>query len=118
MEITGKLIKKLEPISGEGKNGTWTKQTFVIETEGQYPKQIAFDCFNDKCELIRNRIIGEQLTVKFDLESREYNGKYFTNVNAYSVTGPAHEAKPVDSAQPAPGSPDLPTPGNPASLPF
>ena len=47
MEIEGKLIKKLEPISGEGRNGTWKKQNFVIETFDNYPKKVCFTVWGD-----------------------------------------------------------------------
>lgn len=88
MEITGKLVKLLPVQSGEGKNGTWRKMEFVIETDGKYPKQIVFAAFKDeKIEQVERRRIGETITVKFDLESREFNDKYYTNANAYSITG-------------------------------
>lgn len=86
MEITGKLKAILPMQTGEGKNGQWKKCEFVIETDGQYPKQICFALFKDKVELIERRQLGDVLTVKFDAESREYQGRYFTNLNAYSVS--------------------------------
>ena len=81
MEITGKVIKTLPLQSGEGKNGIWKKQEYVIETEGQYPKKICFSLWGDKIE--QSRIAeGEQINLSFDVESREYNGRWYTEVKA------------------------------------
>lgn len=118
MEITGKLIKLMPIQTGQGKNGEWKKQEFLIETDEKYPKQIALTCFNDKIDLIDRRQPGDVLTVKFDIESREYNGKYFSNINAYSVSGSVHgspnppaatQVDPLDSVL-GPLDDDSPTP--------
>lgn len=88
--------------TGEGKNGQWKKCEFVIETDGQYPKQICFALFKDKVELIEHRQLGDVLTVKFDAESREYQGRYFTNLNAYSVSGSGGSGQAGNSTTPTP----------------
>ena len=86
MEITGKVIKTLPLQSGEGKNGIWKKQEYVIETEGQYPKKICFSLWGDKIEQARIAE-GEQINLSFDVESREYNGRWYTEVKAWMVPG-------------------------------
>ena len=100
MELTGRLVKLLPIQTGTGKNGEWKKLSFVIETDGQHPKQICFDVFKDeKIEMVQNKAIGSVVTVKFDIESREYNGKYFTNVNAWSVSGSSNAVAPAPVVQ-------------------
>jgi len=80
MNLKGKVVKVLEAKTGEGKNGTWTKQEYVIETGGDYPKQICFEVWNDKFQCS----MGEDVNVSIDIESREYNGNYYTNVKAWA----------------------------------
>jgi len=95
MEITGKVIKTLPLQSGEGKNGIWKKQEYVIETEGQYPKKICFSLWGDKIE--QSRIAeGEQINLSFDVESREYNGRWYTEVKAWKITRTGEQAPPSD----------------------
>ena len=84
MEVTGKIVKVLPLQTGEGKNGQWKKQEFVIETEGKYPKKICIQSFNEKVDpsLLT---IGTMLNVQIEVESREYNEKWFTNVSAWKA---------------------------------
>lgn len=85
MEIKGKVVNILEIVTGEGKNGQWKKGGFVIQTEGQYPKDIAIDLFNDvldKCPKV-----GEVITAHVNIESREFNGKWYTNIGAWKLEG-------------------------------
>jgi len=85
LEITGKLFKVMPELTGEGKNGTWRKQDFVIETSDQYPKKIAFELWGDKLRMLDGCQEGEMLKVSFDLESREYQTKWFTGAKAWRV---------------------------------
>lgn len=71
--------------SGTSARGTqWRSITYVLETQEQYPKKLAFDVVNDRIEAL-NIQVGEVLTVQFDINAREYNGKYFNSVNAWNV---------------------------------
>jgi len=91
MEIKVTVTNRLELESGESKTGnTWTKHTFVGETEGQYPKKIAFDFMGDRADQVGKLKKGDVVTVSFDVSSREYNGKYYTNVNGWKIK---HEGK-------------------------
>jgi len=84
MDIKGKLIQKLPLQTGEGKNGPWKKQEIVLEIPGQYPKKLMISIWGDKInEALLN--IGNELNVSFDLESREYNGRWYTDVKAWKV---------------------------------
>jgi len=87
MEIKGKITQILPVASGVSKAGKeWKKREFVIEmVDGSYTKQICFTLFNDKISIIDNFQTGENVTVSFSLESREYNGRWYHNVNAWRV---------------------------------
>jgi len=84
MEIKGKIIAILPVQTGQGKNGMWRNQDAVIETDGQYPKKICFNLWGDKIDQYPMQI-GQKVNVSFDIDSKEYNGKWFTKVVAWKV---------------------------------
>ena len=86
MEITGKLIQFLPPQTGEGKNGTWKKQDVVVEQAGQIAKKVCVSFWGDKVN-ISQYAVGDMLTIQADAESREFNGKWYTNLTAWKVEG-------------------------------
>jgi hypothetical protein len=84
MQLTGKLIQVMPLQTGAGKNGPWKKQDIILETEGTYPKKVCVSIWGDKIN--ENQLkVGGTLTVQFDVESREYNGKWYTDVKAWKV---------------------------------
>lgn len=84
MDIQGKVVAVLELVSGTSKAGNpFQKREFVIETAGQYPKKVCLQLFGDKVNECPN--VGEEVKVSFDVESREWNGKWFTQLNAWKV---------------------------------
>ena len=84
MEISGKLIQFLAVQTGQGKNGPWKKQEFVIETGDTYPKKICIAVWGEKIDMTKFKV-GDSITASFDVESREYNGKWYTDVKAWKV---------------------------------
>jgi hypothetical protein len=84
MQVIAKLLQKLPLQTGQGKNGTWQKQDIIVETDGQYPKKICLSLWGDK---FSNIALTEQQTYKFDidLESREFSGRWFTDVKAWRI---------------------------------
>ena len=84
LTITGEVIDVLEEQSGQGKNGTWRKQQFIMETPGQYPKQVAVIQWGDNIDKFAVQP-NEKLTVSIDIASREYNGRWYTDVKAWKV---------------------------------
>lgn len=84
MESNFKLIEKIAPITGEGKNGQWKKQNLIFETEGQYPKKVCVSVWGDKINT-EDLKVGESYDVGFDVESREYNGNWYTDVRAWKI---------------------------------
>ena len=85
MEISGKIIEILEAKSGKSGNGEWRKQEYILETEAQYPKKVCFMAWGDKIDQF-NIQQGETVEVSIDLESREYNGRWYTDVKAWKVS--------------------------------
>lgn len=84
MEISGKIIAVLPVATGEGKNGTWRSQDYVLETTDQYPKKVCFNLFGDKIEQFAIAI-DEVVNVSFDIDSKEHNGRWYTNIRAWKV---------------------------------
>ena len=85
MELIGKIALLLPLVTGQGKNGEWRKQEFVIEVaEGQFPKKVCMSLWGEKIDQA-NLVTGETAKVSFDLESREYNGRWFTEAKAWRV---------------------------------
>ncbi len=82
MELQGKVIQILPLQTGMGKKGQWRKQQFVLETQTQYPKKVCLTAWGDK---IVNLAIGAMVAVSVDLESREYNGRWYTEARAYKI---------------------------------
>lgn len=84
MEISGKIIAVLPLQSGQGKNGLWRSQDYVLETADQYPKKVCFNLFNDKIDKF-TIALDDTVTISFDIESREYNGRWYTSIKAWNV---------------------------------
>ena len=102
MELSGKVIAVLEPRGGVSKTGNALKvQEYVIETHDQYPRKMCFDVFGEDKINQFNIQIGEELTVHFDIDAREWQGRWFNSIRAWKV----------DRAQ---AGPDMP----PADAPF
>jgi len=86
MEIKGKVLKILPAQTGQGRNGEWKKQGFVIEQEGggSFPRKLHFQVWNDKVN-VGSLVIGSPVTVFFDPESREFQDKWYTDLTAWRV---------------------------------
>ena len=86
LELSGKLSQFLPEVSGTGKNGTtWTKRDFVIETADNFPKKICLSAWGDKTTELTGLGIGEMIKVSFDVQSREFNGKWYTDLRAWKI---------------------------------
>lgn len=96
MELQGKIIAVLPERSGTSQRGNqWRSITYVLETQEQYPKKLAFDVTNDKIDQL-NIQFGEILTVQFDINAREYNGRWFNSINAWNVIRQTQQAPTQD----------------------
>jgi len=87
LAITGKLVKSLDVESGTSKAGKeWKKQSFVIDTGAQYNPEVCFSLFGeDKIAMLEGLNPGTEIEVSFNLSSREYNGKYYHNIDAWRI---------------------------------
>lgn len=102
LEFEGNLVKVLSEVTGQGKNGAWVKQDFVLETEDQYPKKACFTAWGDKAADLKTFSLGEKLRVTFSVESREYNERWYTDLKAAridQVSGGASSTPTKSSAQ-------------------
>jgi len=101
MEIIGKLIQRLPLQSGISKTGnSWQKQEFVIETLEQFPRKICANLWGERTAVLETLNIGDKLVMSFDLESREFNGKWYTDVKAYKVDPVAANPQTPPQTQP------------------
>lgn len=118
MQLSAKLIQKLPLQTGQGKAGEWKKQEIIVETDGQYPKKICIAIWNDK---INDSVlqIGNILRIDFDIESREYNSRWYTDVKAWKVESASTASAGTDNFQEPPMPIDLtPPPDGSSDLPF
>lgn len=84
MEISGKIIQ-INPLQqGEGKNGTWKKQEYILEVPGNYPKKVCVTVWGNRVDDFAIQQ-GEDVTFSIDVESREFNGRWYTDVKAWKV---------------------------------
>lgn len=127
-----KIEKALLPVTGNSSNGAWVKQGFIASYGDRYPKEFYFELFNDKLEKFKNLCQeGRVVELSFDIESREYNGRYYTNITAWNVAVPGQQtttqqtpasfgaAQPVAApAAPAEAPVVAPAIGNDDDLPF
>lgn len=94
MQLTAILTQLLPLQTGENKKGTWRKQDIIMESDGQYPKKICVSIWGDKIN--ENQLqIGNVLTIFYELESREYNNKWYTDVKAWKIETATVASSPV-----------------------
>ena len=122
MEITGKIIAVLPERGGVSKTGNeWKMQEYVLETHEQFPKKLCFNVFGADKIAQFNIQAGDELTVSFDINAREYNGRWYNDIRAWRVergTAPAAAETPVINA-PKVEVPDFSKGANdPDDLPF
>ncbi len=102
MEISGKIIQILPATSGTSARGEWKRQDFIIETQDQYPKKVCISNWNNKVDidtLPQNAVI----TASINIESREFNGKWYTDVRVWKLsTEAASGSAPVNRDAPPP----------------
>ena len=120
MEVTGKIIVALPEMSGTSRSGNaWKKREYVLETQDTYPKKIHFDFFGERADQFPLNI-GDVIKLSFDIESREYNGRWYTSIRGWKsepAAMPGVAGAPAAAAAPAyPGAaPAFPEPAAPAA---
>lgn len=138
MEVTGKIIVALPEVGGTSQKGNaWKKREYVLETQETYPRKVFFNFFGDRVDQYPLQV-GQMVKISFDIDSREYNGRWYVEVRAWkaedaNVAAPAGYGAPAPAAYgpaqqmpqgyaapaaaPAPPMPDL-TPSATDDLPF
>ena len=98
MEVTGKLVKKLDLETGTSKAGKeWQKQTVVIDTGGEFNNLIAVSAFGDKVNKMNMLQKGMTVAIMCNVYSREYKGKYYHNIDGYHFTNQSDNSEFVTS---------------------
>ncbi|MBQ7691017.1 MAG: DUF3127 domain-containing protein [Muribaculaceae bacterium] len=120
MEIQGKIIQKLPLQQGTSRAGNaWSKQVYVLETLDAYPKKVAFDFFGERInQYDAICAVGATITLSYDIESREYQGRWYTDIRGWKAEpfDPA-AAQPMQPAAPYGPGPADPIPGAPPAPP-
>lgn len=126
VELTGRIAQILPLEQGVSKAGnSWRKQVFILETQDQYPRKVAISLLNDNIDKYAIQV-GMVVTANIEIESREWNGKWFTEVRAWQVTYPqaqpvAQATQPMTQAYTQPVATPAPAPAQPQAaedLPF
>lgn len=119
MEVTGKVILALPEMSGTSKAGNpWKKREYVLETQETYPRKIHFDFFGERADQYPLNP-GDVIKLSFDIESREYNGRWFTSIRGWKsepATAAALVAAPGQAFPEPPVAPSDPAAAYPADL--
>ena len=125
MDVVGKIIQVLPAQEGIGKNGNpWKVQPYVLETLDQYPRKVHFEVFGEDRIKQNPSDVDQLVTVSFDIESREFNGRWYTSIRAWriqqgdmtqAVPGAAPAVAPVAAPQPA-ATPAAPAEAAPVNM--
>ena len=135
LELEGRIARKLNVQTGTSARGTWSKQEFIFEyQEGNFPTQVCMNVWGeDKVRDLDKYQVGDKVKVSFNLSSREYNGRWYTDVRAWRIEPAGASATPqqggYDYAQsagsyaapagtPMPSADDMSAPLSEDDLPF
>lgn len=106
MDVVGKIIAALPPKSGTSQSTgkPWQVNTYVLQTNEQTPKNIAFDVFGAERVEQYNLKVGDMVTVSIDIDAHEYNGRWYNQIRAWNVVNHASAQQPVAQQAPPPTS--------------
>lgn len=83
MEIVGKVVQLGTLIEGNSPRGPWKKQELIIETLEQFPKKVCLMCWGERVNDANSFFVGQTIKAQIRIESREFNGKWYTDVTAF-----------------------------------
>jgi hypothetical protein len=115
MEVIGTVFQVLPVVTGQGKKGQWAKQDVVLETEGQYPKKVCISIWGQDKINKYDLEFGMKVKASINLESREHNGRWFTEITAWKIE---NDSQPRQRQQEAPPAPAKSGGGATDDLPF
>ena len=112
MEITGKVVRLGGLTEGTSARGPWRKQDLIIETDEQYPRTVCLTCWTNQIDEIQNMVPGQMIKAQIDISSREFNGKWYTDVRVWRfdpvvVTAPSQVAQQPQAQQPVHQTPPM-----------
>jgi len=114
-EMTGKVKVVNDTMSFPS---GFSKREFVVTTDEQYPQDVAFEVVKEKTTLLDSLQPGQQVTVHFDVRGREYNGRYFVNLNAWRIQTEEAPASPAKASRIPPMVPTEADLGEEEETPF
>ena len=122
LELEGRIARKLNVQTGTSARGAWSKQEFIFEyQEGNFPSQICMNVWgDDKVRELDKYQVGDRVRISFNLSSREFNGRWYTDVRAWRIEPAGQQQMPQPSQAPSaplPSIDDLPA-GEDEDLPF
>ena len=120
MELTGKIIAEFNERGGvSNRTGNeWKAKSYVLEVPGEYPRKLVFDVFGADRLQAFNLQIGETVTVSFDIDAHEYNGRWFNDVRAFRIDRGQVAPTPASEAAPMPEAAPVEPLAEPAPIPF
>jgi len=84
-ELTGKVLQVLPEQTGTGRNGQWSRQDFIVETQEQYARKVCFSAWGEKAGQVKSFKPEDMVKVYFNIESRDYNGRWYTDLRVWKV---------------------------------
>ena len=122
LELEGRIARKLNIQSGATARGPWQKQEFILEyQEGNFPTQVCMNVWGeDKVKELARYQVGDKVKVSFNLSSREYNGRWYSDIRAWRIepAGQASQGAPPPPSAPMPSPDDMSSPLDDTDLPF
>ena len=116
MEIIGKVVRLGNLTEGQSARGPWRKQDLIIETEEQYPRTVCLTCWTNQIDEIQKFAPGQSIKAQIEISSREFNGKWYTDVRVWrfdpvgATTAPAAATQPVQQPYQQPAMHQTPPP--------
>ncbi|MDD2490831.1 MAG: DUF3127 domain-containing protein [Bacteroidales bacterium] len=119
LEIIGKIHSKLSVQNGVSARGNWSKQEFIVETQEQYPRKVCMNVWGaDKVEELGRYNEGEVIKISVNIESREFNNRWYTDVRAWKIERMESQQTQQEGFTPPPTMPDFPSDSGEDDLPF
>lgn len=119
--VEGRIIQKLDVESGQSARGPWQKQNFIIETtDSQFPRKVCIGLWTNQIPILQSYQIGDMIRAYINIESREFNGRWYTDIRAWKLENPTMVAMP-QQGMPQQGMPyaqPMQQPGMPYAQPM
>lgn len=118
MELIGKVVKLGNLLEGQSGRGPWRKQELIIETDEKFPRKVCVLCWNATVDEINRLQTGHLVKIQFTVESREFNGKWYTDVTARQIDVVGAQAPQTAVQHPTPAPQPTPAPLPPVEEEF